>query len=521
MTSTSRDRPVNGDDRAALLLLSLLAFGVRVYHLTFQSLWRDEVDSIRFASRALPELLRMFTRPGENGPLFFAALRPWLAAAGEGEFALRYPAVLAGVLAAPLTYALTRRLIAIGSAGSWQFPRGVTLGNVPLVAALLVAAGPYLVWYSQEGKMYAVLTALALAACLVFLRAVEEGRWWQWLVYLALLTALALTHVLALLLVAVNIVWLALAGAAWPRYRRRWLALALVLLLPLIPFFRLVGWWQLTLLLNPSFQTGHPFVPLGDLISGLVSGYLRGLGVLTNPWLITPALFLILAGVAFASRQPGGSVPNDPTATPPDRWQRLRPSIMLLVWLLLPPAALFLLSLSKPLYTDRYVIWIAPAFAILIAQGVAGLRVVWRPLGWIALTGLLALSGTGVWRQSHQPIKADLRAAAAYVQTHRQPDDRIVFQMPYTRHTFEYYAGPQPDAVDGSYTNNGLTGEQVAQEMAAALDGAPAAWIVLSEEALWDEAGLVRSWLEETGVRGEDQEFNRVRVVRYALEPHQ
>ena len=133
---------------------------------------------------------------------------------------------------------------------------------------------------------------------------------------------------------------------------------------------------------------------------------------------------------------------------------------MLLVWLLLPPAALFLLSLSKPLYTDRYVIWIAPAFAILLAQGVAGLRIVWRPLGWIALAGLLALSGTGVWRQSHEPIKADMRATAAYVQAHRQPEDRIVFQMPYIRHTFEYYAGPQPDAVDGSYTNNGLTVEQ-------------------------------------------------------------
>ena len=239
--------------------LSLLSFGLRVYHLTFQSLWRDEVDSIRFAARALPELLRMFTKPGENGPLFFATLRPWLAVAGEGEFALRYQAVLAGMLAVPLTYALARRLVIIGSGGSWQFPRGLTLRNVPLIAALLVATGPYLVWYSQEGKMYAVLTALALAACLVFLKAVEEGRWWQWLVYLALLAALALTHVLALLLVAVNVLWLALL---WPRYRRRWLALALVLLLPLIPFFRLAGWWQLTLLLNPDFQTGHPFVPL-------------------------------------------------------------------------------------------------------------------------------------------------------------------------------------------------------------------------------------------------------------------
>ena len=390
----------------------------------------------------------MFTKPGENGPLFFAALRPWLAVAGQSEFALRYQAVLAGMLAVPLTYALARRLVIIGSGRSWQFPRGPTLRNAPLIAALLVATGPYLVWYSQEGKMYAVLTALALAACLVFLKAVEEGRWWQWLVYLALLAALALTHVLALLVVAVNVLWLALL---WPRYRRRWLALALVLLLPLIPFFRLAGWWQLTLLLNPDFQTGHPFVPLGELTSGLASGYLRGLGVLANPWLITPALFLILAGVAFSSRQPAAEAASEPDepAAPPGRWQRLRPSAMLLVWLLLPPAALFLLSLSKPLYTDRYVIWIAPAFAILLAQGVAGLRIVWRPLGWIALAGLLALGGTGVWRQSHDPIKADIRAAATYVQAHR-PTDRS-HRLPDALHPLHLRVLRRPAAGRGGW----------------------------------------------------------------------
>ncbi|MEZ4766895.1 MAG: glycosyltransferase family 39 protein [Caldilineales bacterium] len=513
MTATKRARSVNGDDRVALLLLSLLAFGLRVYHLTFQSLWRDEVDSIRFASRALPELLGMFTRPGENGPLFFAGLRLWLAVAGNGEFALRYQAVLAGVLAVPLSYMLARRLVAVGSNGAWQFPCGLTLSNAPLIAALLIAAGPYLVWYSQEGKMYALLTALVLAACLAFLKAVEEGRWWQWLLYLALLAALALTHVLALLLVAVNVLWLALL---WPRYRRRWLALALVLLLPLIPFFRLAGWWQLTLLLNPDFQTGHPFIPLSRLVEGLASGYLNGLGALANPWLITPAVFLILAGMAFAGRPAEDARAGQPPITP-GRRQRLLPSLMMLVWLLLPPALLFLLSLSKPLYTDRYVIWIAPAFAILIAQGVAGLRIVWRPLGWAAMVGLLALGLSGVWRQSHQPIKADMRAAAAYVRQHRQPGDRILFQMPYIRHTFEYYAGPQDGAIDGSYTNNGSSPDQVADELRAALDGAPAAWLVLSEETAWDERGLVRNWLEENGVRNDAQEFNRVRVVRIVL----
>ena len=93
----------------------------------------------------------MFRQPGQNGPLFFIALRPWLAAAGHSELALRFPSVLAGALSIPLLYVLVARL-----AGR----------RVALVAALLMATAPYGVWYGQEAKMYALLTVLVPATLL-------------------------------------------------------------------------------------------------------------------------------------------------------------------------------------------------------------------------------------------------------------------------------------------------------------------------------------------------------------------
>jgi len=123
-------------------LLSLLAFGWRVAGLASQSLWRDEVDSIRFASRPPAELIATFARPGENGPLFFALLNPWLAALGTSEFSLRLQAVLPGVLAVPLTYVLARRLLAVASQGELRYRSGLALGNAPLLAALLMLSTP-------------------------------------------------------------------------------------------------------------------------------------------------------------------------------------------------------------------------------------------------------------------------------------------------------------------------------------------------------------------------------------------
>ena len=58
------------------LALTWLAFLLRVGGLLSQSLWRDEVDTLRFSTQALPALLEMFRKPGKRSTLLpgFAAL---------------------------------------------------------------------------------------------------------------------------------------------------------------------------------------------------------------------------------------------------------------------------------------------------------------------------------------------------------------------------------------------------------------------------------------------------------------
>ena len=128
------------------------------------------MDTLRFATRALPELAQNLIKPGENGPLYFAALRPWLMLAGPTEFALRFPSVLAGTLAVPAVYILAKRLAGARAA---------------LVAALLAATAPYLVWYGQEAKMYAALTLLIPLALWWTTEAAQRGGLWRWAVLYA------------------------------------------------------------------------------------------------------------------------------------------------------------------------------------------------------------------------------------------------------------------------------------------------------------------------------------------------
>ena len=133
--------------RWVLVALILLAFALRIYRLQYQSLWRDEVDAIFFATGSWSKLLSMFTAAGENGPLYFVLLRPWLALVGSTEFAARFFSLVFGVLAVPLVYHLGRRLLP---------------ATLSLLGALLIATSPYLIWYSQESKMYSLWLCLAV-----------------------------------------------------------------------------------------------------------------------------------------------------------------------------------------------------------------------------------------------------------------------------------------------------------------------------------------------------------------------
>lgn len=490
-------------DRGLVLAATLLAFALRALPLLSQSLWRDEVDALLFATRPLSQLLDMFRQPGQNGPLFFLALRPWLAAAGHSEFALRFPSVLFGTLAVPLLYVLVMRL-----AGR----------PVALVAALLMATAPYGVWYGQEAKMYALLTVLGPASLLAILWLRERGGWLPWVV-LYLLTSLgAYTHLLGALIVPVQLVWLALLP--WTERPARRVAGALAylafLVLPYVPLLR----WA-PQMWTSGFETGHPFVPLGELLQILAGAFSRGvLGI--RPVSLVPYLLVLLAGVLLWPALAGDDGPERLWRTANGRAARWRTVAILLAWLWLPPLLVYVVSLGMPIFTDRYLIWAMPAFLVLLACGIVALTRWWRPLGLATAALILALNGWSMYLQASQSIKADFRSAAAYVLARYEPGDKIMYQIPYNRFTFAYYASRRHDpedlawaGVEGPYTNYGMSEAEADAWMATRLGGAPVVWLVASEVPMWDGRNLTEQWFGANATATDRADFTRVSVIRY------
>ena len=326
-------------ERHRWLLVGLigLAFALQVIGLGFESLWRDEIDAIRFASQPLDNLLRFFVVPGQNGPLYYLLLRPWLLLAGRSEVALRFFSVAFGTLAIPLIYRLGRRL----------FP---SLPALALLAALLAATSPYLVWYGQEGKMYTLVVALVLFAMDRYLAALARGGWHRWFLYVVGTTVALYVHLIAALMVLVQVIVFFFMDGQTRRTRwKPWLASMAVLTVPYLPLLR----WQLPLILTPGASTGYPFVPLPEMLLSLLANY--SLGVVHGEVRWRLALFvglLLAAGLAWQGQR-----------------SRLRTLALLVCWLLVPVLGFFVITLVRPMYTARYLIFVLPAYLLLLAAG--------------------------------------------------------------------------------------------------------------------------------------------------------
>ncbi len=477
--STNAPPLKSGYHRIVLLGIILGGWAWRLAGLTTQSLWRDEVDSLRFATRSMPEVLAAFTRPGENGPLYYLLLRPWLHVGGQSEFSLRYPSAWLGILAIPLIYQWGRYLF-----------RRHHLRWGSILAALLLAVNPYHVWYSQEARMYSLIVVMILVVLWTFKEAIEKGKWWRWGLWYIFISLSFYIHVLSVLVLAVIISWVLFL----PTWRRRWRSALGALTLLILPYLPLIG-WQWALLTNTNFRTGHPFVPFGKMMQTLFSVQL--LGVLPAPnWIFSLAFFLLGSAILL----------------PPLQKKTLG---LLSIWWLWPPIILYIITTITPLFTDRYLIWILPALLLLLALGTAQLAKQNQWLAGALIAGLLLFQIHQGWKQLTTTIKPDIRAAATYVAARRQANDLTIFLMPYIRYTYRYYDPGRYAWAEAPYANREPDASQVPSHLERLTRGYAGVWLIESEAAFYDRKGLIRSWLDAHATLENEAHFTFVDVFYY------
>jgi len=174
--------------------LTLLAAVLRFATLGLQAYHHDEVITAnRVLGGSFFHAMDAVGFSESAPPLYYALAWFWTQLTGTGEFGLRSLSALAGVATVPVVYLIGLEL------------RGRRVG---LVAAALVAVNPMLLWYSQEGRAYALLVLLCAVSLLYCVRALRRGERRD-VVLWGVFSGLALaTHYFAFFPLLVEAIWL-------------------------------------------------------------------------------------------------------------------------------------------------------------------------------------------------------------------------------------------------------------------------------------------------------------------------
>jgi mannosyltransferase len=175
-----------------VVALTVLGAALRFPTLDRQSFWLDELVTVDLLHRGLGDVLAEIPRTEATPFVYYVIAWLWGSLFGLGEVGVRSLSALAGTATIPVAY----------GAGAVLVSR-----RTGLIAAALVAVNPFLVWYSQEARSYALLALLGAGSVLAFALALRGAG--EWLAVWAALSALAIaTHYFAVFLVGAEALWL-------------------------------------------------------------------------------------------------------------------------------------------------------------------------------------------------------------------------------------------------------------------------------------------------------------------------
>ena len=456
---------------------TLVAAGLRLFHLGAQSLWIDEVLTWNSAHIGRPfgssELLE-----NVHGPLFSLIEHYWCAWAGDSEWALRLPSALFGVATVP--------------AIAWLADRW--LGRpVAVWAAWLLALSPFHVWYSQEARNYSLLMLCACVSGALVLDLRERLTGPGVIGYVATAWAGLLSNLSFTFLFPLHLAWA--LGRRGERLRRGVIAalvapLVLAAALPWAPQAARIWDWQR---LHPGRSIEHSETPLRGATTFHAAAVPFAAHAFAVGYTLGPSLRELRADHSAATvrrHAPGIVVVALAFGTlgvlglmALRRRGRLGEALL---WLGPPLAVVCWFAVANfKVFHPRYLAVAFPMFVLVLAAAFADLRPRMRGL----LAGVVfALWLRSLWVLYFDPRygKEDYRAATALITRSAVAGEKVL-AVNTADELFYYYRGPLP--IESFWLGYAANPARLDLELQQAMAGANGRWVVLSRSEDQDPAG--------------------------------
>jgi len=512
-----------------LVMIILLGAFLRFYTIGAKTIWLDEAFSIWVADHSLLSGWSWLIRIDQHPPLYYSLLHFWQMLFGDEQGTVRAFSALCSTLTIPFFYGASRR---------WTDTR------TALIAAFLLAISPIHVRYAQETRMYALLTlgvaiALYFLARLLFDPRARRAR----LVLLGLATAEAavmLTHNTATVFfpLALNgaiggvLLWKYTQGGVSslpalndPAFERRWLRtqlLAFAIWLPWSIFFV-----RQTIRVDQEFWLWAPDLSrVSEVLYNFNAAFLPT-GFPGQPWWHLLYWALALYGIYSLRRKPACG-------------------ILLLTFFLTPIIGELLVSLRRPIFYERTLLWATLPYYLLLAAGLRTLagKIEFNPSAALAnalgrtgqrvrvefaiqaltLAIVITLSGFALTGYYQDFQKEDWAKAADYVAQNIAPNDLILFNATWVQLPFEYYfrhyntaaelRGLPVDLFDRGVLEPKMTQADIPY-MDTLLANRAQVWLVYSHDWYTDPNQIIPRQLDQSMRQTEQRAFVGLQVMRY------
>jgi 4-amino-4-deoxy-L-arabinose transferase-like glycosyltransferase len=483
-----------------VLAILVVAAALRFYRVGEMSLRADEAANLFLAAEAPSAIIQPFITTDPHLPIYFLLLHYWMVAAGRSELAVRFPTIFAGVLVVALVYALGRR----------AFP---TRPTIALIGAFCAAINPYLIWDAQDAYMYTFLTAIAAGSFIAFLRAVRPNASLRdWIGYVSVNALGLFLHYLAgLILIAQGALWLVwtVRGNLTRRASIGWIVAQAATAALFAP------WLFFALPLLTNFQTD--FFPRADGIE-MLQRALTAFSVGRVDSRLMPAMVDPSVGSWLAS---GFALIFSLGWLRPAKRSRANPvdgRIVLGMYLFIPLLAIFLFSLWRfPIFDERYVLFLIPAFVLVLARGIDNLRA-WTGKGWLpaGALGLVLLSSmyslTNYYFVPAFAKSPDWRGWVRFLHSNEQPGDVVIQNYPdpalpyYLQNRIPRVLLPHSSTEPAAAVNADL--DRLTRRYRRL-------WFQPVPYGAWDSGGLVATWLNRHALETDARQFHGVRLELY------
>jgi len=520
-----------------VIIITLIGGFLRVFLLGIKGMWFDETFSVWVANQGVVDMLQWIARIDQHPPLYYLLLHYWIALNGDTPFDVRLLSALFGALTIPIIYLIGKRI------------SGVTMG---LVAALILALSPFNIRFAQETRMYTFLAFNAAVAIYALVRLLTDPRsvspigsqfreylhaWrtlgpaepdtatnfsyedktrvqtgWSvwisrhrwlpiqsietdlaWVAFIVFSAATLLSHNTAVLFVlAANIFVLGLM--LFQRIKKS----------GSLPGFQAPSFWNWVKTHIGIFLLWSPWIfaftnqasrvyrefwlpkPGWDSVIQVLGSFLNysALGQSSQAqviWILY-ALVLCLGLLHFR--------------------KEISPSVFLAVLFAFPFLGELVVSIRRPIFFDRTLIWTTIPLFLILAAGIVQLNNRLLIILAVGIFGTINLFSAGDYYKFMQ--KEDWSTAAGYVANFAAKDDLVLFNAPWVQIPFDYYFntyedqyliqvekhGVPVDMFDSGILEPKMTDSDIPR-LISLLSGRNRVWLVYSQNWNTDPMGLI------------------------------